>query len=100
VSSASLRPLSLDRIYRLANKARLRWDRVRASHVLVYPERGLLLNESAVALLEAFDGRTPLASALQQVARELGAPYERLEQDVRPFLQELLARGLLTEVQS
>jgi coenzyme PQQ biosynthesis protein PqqD len=41
---------------RLAARARLRWDRVDGRYLLLYPERGLALNESAAAILRLCDG--------------------------------------------
>ena len=81
-------------VLRLAPKARLRFDRVRGRHVLLSPERGLVLNASAAAIVQACDGRS-----LDEVIEMLGRDIDRstLERDVGAFVSELLQRGLVVE---
>ena len=40
----------------LAAKARLRWDRQTSRYLLLYPERGLVLNPTAAGWEVAWDG--------------------------------------------
>jgi pyrroloquinoline quinone biosynthesis protein D len=72
---------------RLAAKARLRWDKREAKYLLLYPERGLLLNDSAGAIVRLVDGRR----TVEEIAGELHAPAE----DVVAFLERLSERGLV-----
>ena len=80
---------------RLARKARLRWDRKASRHVLLYPERGLVLNETAAQIVLLCDG----ARSLAQIAGELAARYQRdpggLEAELLFYLGSLEQRGLL-----
>jgi Coenzyme PQQ synthesis protein D (PqqD). len=46
---------------RLASKARLRFDRKSSRYMLLYPERGLVLNPTAADVLQRCDGRAPWA---------------------------------------
>jgi pyrroloquinoline quinone biosynthesis protein D len=80
---------------RIATKARLKWDRHAQKHMLVYPERGLLLNESAAAIFELCDG----ASTVEEIARALAARADRAPEtiiaDVIAFVESMRLRGLL-----
>jgi coenzyme PQQ biosynthesis protein PqqD len=72
---------------RLAAKARLRWDTREAKYLLLYPERGLLLNDSAGAILKLVDGQR----TVEEIATELRAPAA----EVAAFLERLSERGLV-----
>ncbi len=81
---------------KLARKARLRFDRHESRHLLVYPERGLLLNDTAAAIVGKCDG----TRSIDVIVRELGSAHdegtrERVERDVIRFVEELRLRGLL-----
>ena len=77
---------------RLARNARLRWDRHEQKYLLVCPERGLLLNEAAHAVVALCDGRhdpTRIADILalrfaqfdkSDVVRGVGSFPERLNE--------------------
>ena len=80
-------PLPLDSRPRLAAKARLRWDAREGKYLLLYPERGLLLNDSAGAIVRLVDGRR----TVEEIAGELRAPAA----DVTAFLERLSERGLV-----
>jgi pyrroloquinoline quinone biosynthesis protein D len=61
---------------RLAARARLRWDRIDGRYLLLYPERGLALNESAAAILQLCDG----SRTIDDIVTELVA-MSRLDHD-------------------
>ena len=85
----SLRPL-------LASKARLRFDRHSQSHMLVYPEKGLMLNATATEVVKLCTGAHSVVEIIDQLHEKFGsAPRERIEQEVFDFLQTLSDRGLL-----
>jgi hypothetical protein len=71
---------------RLATKARLRRDHISGATMLLYPEHGLMLNESASAILRLCDGRT-----VEDIASTLTAPLD----DVLELLGLLAERGLV-----
>ena len=79
----------------LAVGVRLHWDKVRERHVLLYPEGALVLNQTAVDVLELCDGKR----SLDVIASTLSSRYSGA--DVRDDVQELLAaiagRGLVTD---
>lgn len=80
---------------RLADGVRLHWDKVRDRHVLLYPEGALVLNQTAVDVLELCDGER----SVDAIADALSARYSGA--DVRDDVAELLAaiaeRGLVTD---
>ena len=79
---------------KLARRARLRVDGF-GEAILLYPERGLLLNQSAAAIVGLCDGRHSVAEIAATLAQDRGAPRELVERDVKAFLRELRDRGLL-----
>ncbi|WP_394835134.1 pyrroloquinoline quinone biosynthesis peptide chaperone PqqD [Pendulispora rubella] len=88
--------ISATSVPKLAKKARLRFDRHQGQHMLLYPERGLLLSASAAAIAERCDGTRTVSEIVQQLAAATeGASAERIERDVVEFLEDLAARGLL-----
>ena len=80
---------------RLAKKARLRFDRHSGKHVIVYPERGLALNESAAAIARRCDGTRTIGAIALELATEAGAEPASVEQDVLAFVEMLSQKGLL-----
>ena len=77
----------------LARRARLRFDRLSGQHVLLAPERGFRLNESAAAILRLCDGQR----SLRQIAEQLAPPEQepRVLADVLAMLERLESQGLL-----
>ena len=87
--AASARP-------KLSRKVRLRFDRHSQRHMLVYPDRGMLLNASGAAILELCTGELSFAEIVDRLhAQAAGATREQVEHDVRVFLESLLARTLI-----
>lgn len=82
---------------RLAARARLQYDRHSQRHLLLYPERGLTLNPSAVAIVRLCDGERSVAEIARRIAAQhVGATQEQVEGDVLAFLESLWQRGLVT----
>lgn len=83
---------------KLAKKARLRFDRHSGRHMIVYPERGLALNDSAAAIAKRCDGTRTVSEIASEIALEADVPASeraRLEQDVVEFVELLAQKGLL-----
>lgn len=80
---------------RLAKGVRLREDRVRGGHNLLAPEHVLRVNASSAAILALCDG----ARGVDEIAEILASTYqgerERIAQDVRALLADLVARRLV-----
>jgi len=80
---------------RLAKKARLRFDRHSQSHMIVYPERGLALNESAAEIAKRCDGTRSIAEIAAEIAAVANVSPSEIEGDVLAFVDGLAKKGLL-----
>ena len=81
---------------RLAGKARLRVDPRSGKHMLLYPERGLELSESAARIAKLCGQGLTVAAIVDKLASAYAdADHQRIEDEVMKFLRELDARGLL-----
>ncbi|HXX69818.1 MAG TPA: pyrroloquinoline quinone biosynthesis peptide chaperone PqqD [Polyangiaceae bacterium] len=81
---------------RLAARARLKWDRVGNHHLLLYPERGMALSESAAAILKLCDGDHSVDAIVEEMARTHGAADpEIIRRDVVALLEAMRKRGLV-----
>lgn len=81
---------------KLARKARLKHDRHANRMMLIYPERGLELNDAAAAIAQKLDGTRSVAVVADELAAEHeGADRAQIERDVVAFVEELHGKGLL-----
>jgi pyrroloquinoline quinone biosynthesis protein D len=81
---------------RLTAKARLRWDRRGERYMLLYPERGLVLNATGADIVRLCTGELTVAAIVDQLAAKYAAqPREALQGEVLTFLTRLAERGLL-----
>ena len=80
----------------LAAKARLRFDRTTGGYLLLYPERGLALNATAVSILKLCNGELTVDGIVERLQSEYtDRPGPELRQDVIEFIEEMARRGLL-----
>jgi pyrroloquinoline quinone biosynthesis protein D len=89
-----LPPVELDARPRLARGARLRFDRVSGQHLLLSPERGLLLNETAAEIVFACRGSRTVAQIVSELSVSVRHNSE-IGRDVVQFLDELRRRRLI-----
>lgn len=75
----------------LSRRARLRHDPVRQAHVLLLPERVVMLNRSAAEILELCDGTRTVAEVTRVLEERY--PGTPLADDVAGFLRDARARG-------
>jgi pyrroloquinoline quinone biosynthesis protein D len=81
---------------KLVRRARLRFDPVRGRHLLLWPERGLLLNDSASAIVRLCDGSRSIDAIVDAlVGAAAGSDRAIIDADVRSFVESLGNRGLL-----
>ncbi|MGE0468278.1 MAG: pyrroloquinoline quinone biosynthesis peptide chaperone PqqD [Nitrospira sp.] len=81
---------------RLSPKVRLRFDRRTGCHLLVYPETGLELNDTATAIVRLCTGERTIEDMVDHLARAYGqAPPGEIRRAVCGFLRVLGDRGLL-----
>ena len=82
---------------RLARKARLQQDPRTGKIMLLYPERGLELSETAARIAAlCLEPHTVGEIVSAMVASYAAEPRERIEAEVVTFLEALQDRGLLS----
>ena len=83
---------------RLAAKARLRWDRRGGRHLLLYPERGLVLTPTAADVVQRCTGEHTVAAICEELAAKYAPqPREAIEREVLAFLARMAERGLVKD---
>ena len=84
---------------RIASKARLRYDRRDNRYMLLYPEKGLVLNPTAAEIAKLCTGEHSVAAIISQLATRYGKDAAEIEGEVMKFLSALAERGLLQETE-
>jgi len=85
------RPLDTSSKPRLVRKARLRYEKVRKTDLLLLPERVVKLNPTGAAILRLCDGTRTVAEIARRLEADFGA--SGLEKDVLEFLDRVSAQG-------
>jgi len=80
---------------KLAAKTKLRLDQKTGKYVLLYPEKGLVLNPTGAAILKLCDGEKPLREIIETLVLEFQSEPSKVELEVLAFVQGLFERGLL-----
>ncbi len=80
---------------KLAPKTKLRLDPKTNKYILLYPEKGLLLNPTGAAILKLCTGEHALSAIIATLAAEFQSEPSVLEPEVLAFVRGLLDRGLL-----
>lgn len=91
--------ISRDSRPRLAAKARLRYDRKAERYMLLYPEKGLVLNSTAADIVRLCTGEHSVASITDKLAATYGQDAAVIERQVLDLLLALAERGLVQEAQ-
>ena len=92
VSPASGVTVIADERPQLAAWVRLQWDPRRQRHVLLAPEKVVVLNATGAAILALCDGQRTVA----EIAVTVAAHFQHaVEADVHTFVSRLAARRLL-----
>jgi coenzyme PQQ biosynthesis protein PqqD len=82
----------------VAAKARLRWDARTSRHLLLYPERGLILNPTAADVLQLCTGEHTVGAIVNRLADKYAPqPRESVEREVLAFLANMADRGLIRQ---
>ena len=79
----------------LPRHVKLRFDKQRDCWVLLAPERVLMPDEPAMAILKRCDGAASVTVIVDQIAAEFDAPRGEIESDVIEMLQDLCDKGFL-----
>jgi coenzyme PQQ biosynthesis protein PqqD len=90
--------ISVESKPRLASKARLRFDRKSSRYMLLYPERGLVLNPTAADVLQRCTGERTVHSIVEELAQKYGHEAPAVEKEVMEFLETMADRGLVQAV--
>jgi coenzyme PQQ biosynthesis protein PqqD len=81
---------------RLAAKARLRFDRQTERFLLLYPEKGLVLNPTAADILRLCTGEHTVDAIVERLAEKYTTrPRQAMEREVTDFLRTMADRGLV-----
>jgi pyrroloquinoline quinone biosynthesis protein D len=86
-------------VVKLARGVRLRNDTARAQMVLLAPERAMALDEIAVRIVQALDGKRSVDRIAADFAAEFEVPVAQIAGDVTAFIQQLAGRRLLEFLQ-
>lgn len=87
--------LSLSLKPKLASKTKLRLDRKTGKYILLYPEKGLLLNPTGAAILKLCTGERTLTEIITALVLEFQSDTDKVQAEVLFFVQGLLDRGLI-----
>ncbi|HQT46781.1 MAG TPA: pyrroloquinoline quinone biosynthesis peptide chaperone PqqD [Acidocella sp.] len=87
--------LPLTAVPRLKPGVRRRFDPARGQNVLLAPERVLMLDDIANAVLEKLDGVTSIGSLCAGLATTYETDLATVEADVLALLDELLSKGMI-----
>lgn len=94
-SSSPAPLLTEDSCLRLARGVKLVRDEVRDQWILNAPERVLLLDDVAYAIVSHIDGERPLAEICDRLAVAYDAPRETIGADVLELVRDLALRGFV-----
>jgi coenzyme PQQ biosynthesis protein PqqD len=86
-------------VVKLAPKARLRFDRHRQQHMLLYPERGMILSATATDVVSLLGEARAVHTIVDQLTEKYGHDRrDDIARDVLELLRDLASRGLVAEV--
>jgi|SRR5690606_10177067 len=86
---------------KLAQKGRLKFDKVREKHLLLLPEKVVVLNETAASILGLCDGNASIYTITEKMRNTLGVEnnknelpeFEVMQQDITEFLLKMVDEG-------
>jgi len=78
-----------------AAHAKFRFDEVRQAWIVLAPERLLLPDEQAIAVLKLVDGARDADEIIQALSEQYEAPREVIAADILPMLQDLVDKKIL-----
>lgn len=88
-------------VVRLAPMARLRFDRHAGKQMLLSPERGIVLSDSAAAIVELCREAREVGEIVEELVVKHGESHrDAIGRDVLDLLRDLARRGLVLEVES
>ena len=88
--------LALQAVPRLKPGVRRRYDAARGQNILLAPERVLVLDDIANAVLEKLDGTTAIWALCAALAEQYETDVETVQADVLELLADLRDKGMIT----
>jgi len=85
-----------DCVPRLRPGVRLKHDSARGQWILLAPERVVVPDETALAVVSRVDGTRDLDSIVAELAAEYDAPQDVIRKDVGELLADLIERKVVT----
>jgi pyrroloquinoline quinone biosynthesis protein D len=85
---------------RLKPHVRLQFSEARKQWIIQAPERVLMPDDIAVAVLKRCDGVATIGVIARALAAEYDAPADVVETDVRDMLQDLADKGVITDART
>ncbi|OYV38428.1 MAG: pyrroloquinoline quinone biosynthesis protein PqqD [Acidocella sp. 20-61-6] len=87
--------ITRDSIPVLRRGVRRQFDNTRNAAILMAPERVIVLDEIADAIVEEFKPAATVGDIVANLATRFGAPAQEVEGDVVAFIRELIDKGLI-----
>lgn len=87
--------IAADSVPKLPRHVRLKHDKTRERWVILVPERVLVPDDIAVAVLQQVDGDRSVATIADALAQTYNAPPQVILADIIPLLQDLADKGFL-----
>lgn len=82
---------------RLKPHVRLQFGEARGKWIVQAPERVLIPDDIALAVLQRCDGRASVAAIAAVLAAEYDAPPTEVENDIVELLQDLAEKGIIAD---
>ena len=80
-----------------APHVRFRFDERRKAWIVLAPERLLLPDKQAVAILQLIDGKRDVDAIIDELAGQFDVPRNVIAGDVLPMLQDLVDKKVLRQ---
>ncbi len=81
---------------RLADHARLQFDKHRNQWIIQAPERLLVLDAIALEIVQRCTGDAALTAIVDDLAAKFAAPADVISRDVSALVQDLCDKGIMT----
>ena len=95
--TASASSIAGSAVLDFAPHVRFRFDERRKAWIVLAPERLLLPDEQAVAILRLIDGKRDVDAIIDELAGQFEALREVIAGDVVPMLQDLVDKKVLRQ---
>jgi pyrroloquinoline quinone biosynthesis protein D len=84
-------------VLQFAPHVRFRFDERRKAWIVLAPERLMLPDEHAVAILRLIDAKRDVDAIIDELAGQFDAPRDVIAGDVLPMLRDLLDKKVLRQ---